>query len=92
MSYIEKEISCQEISRIWSKFKPRDIIDTIYLGDVKVVAVKGTAPDPVGDWAAYIGHSDQADEKIAVSGHKLPMQIARAIFDQKLLECHGYRR
>jgi hypothetical protein len=81
------ELECKRLNAIWAKFGPREIIDIQYFGNVKAVAVKGS----VGDWAAYIGKQDEDDDTVARSGHKLPSKVARAIFDQGLLQCQEYR-
>jgi hypothetical protein len=43
------------------------IIDTVRLGPVTLVIVRGT----IDDWAAYIGPSDWLPRSIAEEGHKL---------------------
>jgi len=76
-----------EAEAIWKEFEPGQILDVYSIGEVKLVAVEGTA----NDWAAYIGRNDVTNEAIASQGTKLTEKQARAFFTQKYLEHYTYR-
>jgi hypothetical protein len=70
----------------WEAYKPNDIVETVILGRALAVAVKGSADD----WAGYIGCG--SEEEVARGGHKLPVAVATAIFDDCIFACGAYRR